>query len=165
MKAKNTTKELLNGNTVVGIPTSNGFNTKLHPNKNAIVGNAGKPPLTPESLIMDKLSPGPSSSPFLRPSSATSSSNSFYQESSASNLNKSLEDSPFNQYDDEDRLVIAEPPAPGPVGVVEVNRGQAGGVHVNNNNDEEAADDDANVKPADPRFFGMGDGHDIPKSA
>ena len=149
MKAKNSTKDLLNGNTVA-VPNSNGFNNKLHP-KNTIVG---KPPLTPESLIMDKLSPGPSSSPFLRPSSATSSSNSFYQESS-SNLNKSLEDSPYNQLsdrclandDDEDRLVIAEP---APIGVV------------NNNNEDEAVDDAAN-KPE--RYFGMGNGHDVPKSA
>ena len=162
MKAKNSTKDLLNGNTVA-VPNTNGFNNKLHP-KNAIVG---KPPLTPESLIMDKLSPGPSSSPFLRPSSATSSSNSFYQESS-SNLNKSLEDSPYNQLsdrclgndDDEDRLVIAEP---APVGVVEVNRGQVGGVLVNNNNEDEATDDAAANKP--DRYFGMGNGHDVPKSA
>ena len=83
-------------------------------------------------------------------------------------MNKSLEDSPYNQLsdrclgndDDEDRLVIAEP---APVGVVEVNRGQVGGVLVNNNNEDEATDDAAANKP--DRYFGMGNGHDVPKSA
>ena len=119
MKAKNTTKDILNGFT-------NNSNKLQKPNSNK--------PLTPESL-MDKLSPGPSSSPFLRPSSATSSSNSFYQEQNL--LNKSM-DSPIqdrccvNNDDDEDRLVIAEPTA---VMTSDIKTGH------NNNNGESAADE------------------------